>query len=385
MGAPAAVVSEPDASATGIQRQVEYYFSDSNLPRDRFLRAKMDENDAGWIDIDVLLTFNKLKELKATRESFCEAVAGSTFLAVNEDGTRVRRTTPIPDSDEWRARSVYAKGWIATQPEPPVADVEALFAPYGKVVSVRMRRWSGEDGTRHFKGSVFIELDTSEAAERVVADSHTIKVKGSEEDDGSDLEDKELIVMNVESYFEKKRIESRERTKKFKERKAAQKATERGTGDHGKEGQSGGQNGAAQGVKREFVKGLILRFTGVGETTSREDLKEVVEPHGSIAWIDFERGAVDGHIRFSAEGAATKTVAELSQKSIEICGKVPQYSVLEGEPESAYWTKVWADQDKAKSSKKRGRFGDGHGRQGGHKKFRGGGRGGSRGRGHRGQ
>jgi lupus La protein len=384
MGVPAAapVKSEPDANATGIRRQVEYYFSDSNLPRDRFLRSKMDENDAGWVDIDMLLTFNKLKELQATRESFCEAIAGSAFLEVSEDATRVRRTTPVPDADEWRLRAIYAKGWIATDPEPPVADVEALFAPYGKVVSVRMRRWSGEDGTRHFKGSVFVEFDTAEAADRVVADSYTIKVRDVDEEDG-DLVEKELIVMSVDSYFEKKRVESRERSKKFKEKKATLRAAERTGGGDGKSGKAG-QNGSAPAVKREFVKGLILRFTGVGETTSREDLKEVIEAHGSIAWIDFERGAVEGHVRFTTEGAAAKAAAELPQTAVAICGKVPEYSVLDGDEEGSYWTKVWAEQDKAKNSKKRGRFGDNHGRSGGHKRFRGGGRGGGRGRGHRG-
>ncbi|CAN8023691.1 unnamed protein product [Ixodes persulcatus] len=43
-----------------IIKQIEYYFGDFNLPRDKFLREKV-KLDEGWVPIETLLTFNRLK------------------------------------------------------------------------------------------------------------------------------------------------------------------------------------------------------------------------------------------------------------------------------------------------------------------------------------
>ena len=38
----------------------DFYFSDSNLRRDRFLKQTL-ENDDGYLDLKLLLTFNRIK------------------------------------------------------------------------------------------------------------------------------------------------------------------------------------------------------------------------------------------------------------------------------------------------------------------------------------
>lgn len=40
-------------------------------------------------------------------------------------------------------------------------------------------------------------------------------------------------------------------------------------------------------------KDRVLRFVGVPPETSREDLKDVFEEFGEIAWIDFSRGETE--------------------------------------------------------------------------------------------
>lgn len=46
-------------------RQVEYYFSDENLPGDVFLYQKtMKKNWKAWVPIKVLQTFRKVKDLR---------------------------------------------------------------------------------------------------------------------------------------------------------------------------------------------------------------------------------------------------------------------------------------------------------------------------------
>jgi hypothetical protein len=40
---------------------LEFYFSDSNLNKDRFLKQKIAENPEGWVALNVLATFNKVR------------------------------------------------------------------------------------------------------------------------------------------------------------------------------------------------------------------------------------------------------------------------------------------------------------------------------------
>ncbi|MEM7230123.1 MAG: hypothetical protein AAF432_15050, partial [Planctomycetota bacterium] len=149
-------------------KQVEYYFSDSNLPRDKFLRAKTEEDPQGFVPISVLLTFNRLKALDATEKSIADALRSSSLLSLNEQATSVRRISPLPEKSLFKTRAVFAKGWTAGGPEPSIEDINKLFSPSGSVLSVQIRRWKGDDGNLHFKGSIFVEMDFSEAAERVV-------------------------------------------------------------------------------------------------------------------------------------------------------------------------------------------------------------------------
>ena len=63
--AGAGSASEPQHGPAAIKRTMEYYFSDKNLVRDRFLHSKMAEDATGekWVRFDVLLTFPKLRKL----------------------------------------------------------------------------------------------------------------------------------------------------------------------------------------------------------------------------------------------------------------------------------------------------------------------------------
>ena len=56
---------QPQSGPEAIKRTMEYYFSDKNLVRDRFMHTKMAEDTTGekWVRLDVLLTFPKLRKL----------------------------------------------------------------------------------------------------------------------------------------------------------------------------------------------------------------------------------------------------------------------------------------------------------------------------------
>ena len=60
---------QPSTVAT----QVEFYFSDSNLPRDKFLNEKVAADPDGFVDIALLCTFSRMKALLKVRikEQLC--------------------------------------------------------------------------------------------------------------------------------------------------------------------------------------------------------------------------------------------------------------------------------------------------------------------------
>lgn len=71
---------------------------------------------------------------------------------------------PAKTQDDLETRSVYAKGFGEEKPSTQF-DIEALFARFNVVKSVRLRRTPmGE-----FKGSVFVEFETPEQVEAFLA------------------------------------------------------------------------------------------------------------------------------------------------------------------------------------------------------------------------
>ena len=59
----------PPAPGHGIRRQVEFYFSDVNLPRDRFLQEVLADSVDGWVPLDVIARFPRVQALTTTSPS----------------------------------------------------------------------------------------------------------------------------------------------------------------------------------------------------------------------------------------------------------------------------------------------------------------------------
>ena len=77
-GAPGAAAPKPQA-AGGLTplmlersvKQIEFYFSDSNLPRDKFLLDKVHSSPAGWVELGLVATFERMRELLKARHGCC--------------------------------------------------------------------------------------------------------------------------------------------------------------------------------------------------------------------------------------------------------------------------------------------------------------------------
>lgn len=92
-----------------IIQQIEYYFGDINLPRDKFMQEKMKEDD-GWITLEVLLTFNRLSNLSKDPEVIVSAIekSDSNLVKVSEDRKKLRRNpeVPLPELNEERKKEL---------------------------------------------------------------------------------------------------------------------------------------------------------------------------------------------------------------------------------------------------------------------------------------
>jgi lupus La protein len=120
---------------------VEFYFSDANLPYDKYLFTLSRKDPEGWVSLDILSSFTRMRDFKAKLgvDRIASLMRNSELVAVNSGGDKIRRLKElVPQKDQYE-RSVYAKGFPEETPTLQ-AELEAWFAPFGQIASVRMRR-----------------------------------------------------------------------------------------------------------------------------------------------------------------------------------------------------------------------------------------------------
>ncbi|XP_038575828.1 lupus La protein homolog B-like, partial [Micropterus salmoides] len=148
-----------------VARQIEYYFGDHNLPRDKFLKEQLQLDD-GWVTLETMLKFNRLKSLTEECSVIVAALQKSKtgLLELSEDKTKVRRSPekPLPElNDEYKDavkhKSVYIKGFPL---ETTLDEIQEWLNGKGAIENIQMRR----NLQRQFKGSVFICFDTEESS-----------------------------------------------------------------------------------------------------------------------------------------------------------------------------------------------------------------------------
>lgn len=78
----------PDAGT--VRKQIEYYLSDDNLRHDKFFHDKISGESDGWLEISLILSCNKMKAMRATKDDVLAALKESK-IEVREDSLCVRR------------------------------------------------------------------------------------------------------------------------------------------------------------------------------------------------------------------------------------------------------------------------------------------------------
>lgn len=146
-----------------ILKQIEFYFSDSNLPRDAFLSQHIKEND-GWANLSTIMSFSRMKKLSEDMSLVINALKNSEMVELDQDSVKIRRKVELNTIKDLLDCTIYAKGF----PESTTLDqVEEWLSPLSNQVKyIKFRR---EPKTKTFKGSIFIEFASKEEADRVAS------------------------------------------------------------------------------------------------------------------------------------------------------------------------------------------------------------------------
>jgi lupus La protein len=196
----------PESDDAGeIRRQVDFYFSDSNLPIDAYLLKLTGGKENKPVPLKTIHDFKRMRHFQPY-SAVRDAVAASKFLNLNEADEITRKVAladkygddanenkKIASSDNMK-RSIYAKGF-GNETEKSQLEIEEFFEPYGPVTAVRLRR--ADDG--FFKRSVFAEFETEEGAKAFL-----------ELDPKPKFNDNELQVMSKQEYVDKKNEDIKE-------------------------------------------------------------------------------------------------------------------------------------------------------------------------------
>ncbi|XP_049284819.1 la protein homolog [Anopheles funestus] len=315
-----------------IIRQLEYYFGDANLAKDKFMKEQIAQND-GWVPMDVLLTFKRLKSISEDKKAIVDAIAKSDegLIEVSEDREKLRRhpERPLPEMNEERrqelfARTVYVKGF-APQNGTTMNELVEFFEPYEKVVNILMRKYHDKPTKKYlFKGSVFVSFADKEYCEKFLAKG-PLKYKG-----------KELICKMQNDYYHSKRAELKQRAEKIEERKRKKQETD-------------------NELLAQLPTGACLFMEGFGEETTRELIKETirgVDETLELAYVDYRKGEKSGYVRFTKQDAGKQFLEKLTDKKLTVDKTEVTVELLVDEKETAYLAKIVEEQAKYKSNLK---------------------------------
>jgi lupus La protein len=316
---------------SSIIRQVEFYFGDVNMIKDKFMREKLKEDD-GWISMETMLNFKRLASLSTDTKQIMAALKKSEtgLMEVSEEKEKIRRSpsNPLPENTEeakkaLEARTAYAKGYPKTN-----ICMDDLLTFYSEknmtIVNINMRSYlDNKTKQRCFKGSCFLTFATEEDCKKFVE---------APEQKYKDIKLEKVLFQK--DYFEMKEKELEERKNKNKKRKDVheQKVAE--------------QVAAKEAAIAELPKGAVLKITGLGEETTREIIKEklkddfgvnIARDDGDIAFITYNKGESEAFIRFKTENYGKELLEKITKKGkMKIQNNEVETSVLEGEEETKY-------------------------------------------------
>ncbi|OQS55568.1 SSB [Ecytonucleospora hepatopenaei] len=184
-----------------IKRQIEYYFSHANFSKDKFLNETAAEHN-GKVKIEILLTFNRLKTLEATKEDVIEALKDSNTVKVVDDSLMKADMEEYKKYLEDKDLDSRTIAFTNFDPEMTLDEIEAYLGEHCTPLRILMRRRKNKT----FSGTCLIEFSTVEEAKKAMETKYVL----TRENDGKKIKielgtayKKDHVNANKESALDK--------------------------------------------------------------------------------------------------------------------------------------------------------------------------------------
>ncbi|XP_022920209.2 la-related protein 7 [Onthophagus taurus] len=134
-----------------ILQQMEFYFGDSNLPKDKFLLPLVEKDD--FVDLSIFMKFNKIRKLTSNIEDIVKALKRSELLEISEDKTKVKRKTPLNIRENVDECTIYVERIKADATHDWISS---LFCEFGNIVYISIPKYKH---SKVNKGFAFVEFE----------------------------------------------------------------------------------------------------------------------------------------------------------------------------------------------------------------------------------
>lgn len=248
-----------------------------------------------------------MKQITTDTEVVVAAMRASPMLEVNEDGTMVRRITPLPEDDMADSRSVYAKGFPQ---EATLEELEEYFKQFGTPRAIRMRRFKS---TKDFKGSVFVEFSTDDEASKFL-EKKDLKYKETDE--------QPLLTMTKKAHLDEKHSRRANAKIQKKQAKIDTQVKEALT-------------------QLKYDVGTLLHVSNIGDGVTFKEVKAAFKADGVVyADIPYNGNANEAMLRFPSADKVKEAIERAEKENLTLGDKKPTFTVPEGEEEKKIYEKM---------------------------------------------
>uniref|UniRef100_A0AAY3ZXA0 La-related protein 7 n=1 Tax=Denticeps clupeoides TaxID=299321 RepID=A0AAY3ZXA0_9TELE len=378
-----------------VQKQVEFWFGDVNLHKDRFLGQLIEESRDGYVEISVLTTFNRMKKLTTDVKLIARALKNSSVVEVNLEGTKLRRKHRLGEHPkDVDSRTVY----VELLPKNVTHSwIERVFSKCGNVVYISVPRYKS---TGQPKGFAFVEFESEEQSLKAIEmlnnppedaprkagifpktkKKRPVPLTSAAEATQETSEKEEGDLKKDDSLLKAKR----KRKKKHKERlkigeeviplrvlskkewlvlkreylmlqkhsmAVLKKSMNRITPktevamDYDASGQNSADRMKCRNDKEtpagpQFESGVIVKITHTQPLPGRKYIKDALSGVSAVMYVDILEGDAEGHIRFRTPEDAKAVITAQHELQKKYSWKL---DILSGDHEQRYWQKILVD------------------------------------------